>query len=892
MLSNVALILLTLLYLALLFWVANMAEKRSKNNSSFLNNPYTYALSLAVYCTAWTFFGSVGNAAQNGLEFLTIYLGPTIAAPLFVVLLRKIIRISKAQKISSIADFISARYGKHTGIGILVTLICLFGIIPYIALQLKAIMFSFALLGDIPKVGFTNFYSDIAFYLALILALFTIIYGIRHVEATENRVGMVTAIAFESIIKLVAFLVVGFYVVYVMFNGFSDIFTQAETNSIADIYNLSNANEKSDWFWMIFLSFFAIFLLPRQFQVAVVENVNEKHLLHAVWVFPLFLLLINLFVVPIALAGNLTFVNSSVAPDAYVISLPIVANNMWIAIIAYIGGFSAAASMIVISTIAISIMVSNNLMMPLVVGSTRMNNFFNGKMSLFLMQTRRTAVFLIILMAYGYNLLIKESYSLLSVGLISFAAVAQFAPAIIGGLYWKSANIKGAFTGMLAGFLVWGYTLALPSVSEKMTQENLGFLNPQNLFNLDLFAPLGNGVFWSLFVNTTLFISISVFSKQGSTERNQAEIFVDIFKYAKSYESSIAWKGKAYLQNLTNLLKNLLGERRTEKLQLEFTQQYNTNWEGLEADSRMVNYVERQLAGAIGSASARIMVSSVTSEEEISITEVLDILKESQQLMSTNQELVKKSEELKRAYQQIAVNNHKLKESDKQKDEFLSLVTHELRTPITSIKALSEILLDTEDITDEEKNQFLKTIIKESDRLSRLISQVLDLEKLESGNQKLTIGELKIKEIIDDASSAVASIIQNKKITLNVSVSPNLPTMYGDKDRITQVIINLLSNAAKYAKAQNGVITVAAYHLDNALKVSVQDNGEGIDAQVETLIFDKFFQAKNNNKKVPGSGLGLAICKQIVNLHEGKIWVESSPGNGAKFCFTIPSKRF
>jgi Na+/proline symporter/signal transduction histidine kinase len=903
MFSNWFIILITFGYLALLFFVANFAEKKEKQGKGFLSSPYTYALSLAVYCSAWTFFGSVGRAANHGLDFLTIYLGPTLAAPLFYIIIRKIIRISKVQRITSIADFISARYGKNTSIGILVSIICLLGIIPYIAVQLKAISFSFSLLGEQPfKVqSASSLFSDTSLYLAIGLGLFTILYGTKHVESTEKHAGLVSAIAFESIVKLISFLAIGIFVVFFMFNGFSDIFSQAAQNQdITKLYTLNAPALQSDWFWMILLSFFAIFLLPRQFQVSVVENVNEKHLFYAMWVFPLFLLLINIFVIPIALAGNVWFTQNPINPDAYVIALPVFSGNKVLPIFAYLGGFSAAASMVAISTIAISTMVSNNLIMPLLAGSNRLNQRVQPYISKILIYSRRGAILLIILLAFLYNKSAFSQYTLLSIGLISFAAVAQFAPAVLGGIFWKNANLKGAFSGLLVGFIIWGYTLALPSFSnilfwvsgEPSADSLIAMLNPQNLFNLNYFEPLANGVFWSLAANVMVFALVSVLSTQGSTERNQAEIFVDIFKYSKAYETSVIWRGKAYIKSLKALLDNFLGVNRANTLVAQFAEKYNKPWSGEEADALMVNFAERHLAGAIGSASARIMVSSVTSEEEIAISDVIDILKESQQLISANQELVKKSSELKRAYQQIALSNAKLKEIDRQKDEFLTVVAHELRTPITSIKALSEIIYDTPDLEDDERNQFLATIIKESERLSRLISQVLDLEKLESGNQKLRINTIDINEIIQDAIAPLAKSLEIKNTKVNISVSENIPVAYGDKDRLTQVVQNLIGNAAKYVKPNAGEIKISGFYLDNNLKVVIADNGEGIESELHHKIFDKFYQAKNSYKKAQGSGLGLAICKQIIALHEGKIWVESEPDKGAKFCFTIPTKRF
>ncbi|MDX5420660.1 MAG: sensor histidine kinase [Hymenobacteraceae bacterium] len=888
------------LYLALLFGLASWAERRSASGKSLVSNPYIYALSMAVYCTAWTYYGSVGRAASGGLEYLAIYIGPTLMAPLWWVVLRKIIRICKVQRITTMADFISSRYGKNITLGSIVTLVCVLGIIPYISIQLKAIASSLSILTG--RVGEVEAFPDTSFFIAIGLALFTIVYGTRHVEATERHEGMVTAIAFESVLKLVVFVAAGVFVTYGVFNGFGDLMQQAaQLPNFEELMTFGGESGYAQWFWMVLLSMLAILLLPRQFQVAVVENVNEQHLNRAMWLFPLYLFAINVFVLPIAFGGDLLFGAGTVDADMFVLAIPLLEGQSILALLVYLGGFSAATSMVIVSTIALSVMMSNNLIMPLLVSVPALKNRYNDKLTTILVYSRRLCILLVVLMAYLYYKGVAEYYSLLEVGLVSFAAVAQFAPAIIGGIFWKEGTKNGALAGIVVGSVLWFYTLVVPSmVGVNMLPISIlnegpwgvGWLKPFELFGLQGLDYISHAMFWTMFLNTGLYIGVSLLSRQTSQERNQAEVFVDIFKYSTVLESSIVWKGTAYIPDIRSLLVNFLGEKRAEAALRAYHRKYPepVNEEG-RADAKLVNYAEKLLSGVIGSSSARIMVSSVVKEEEISIEEVLNILKESQQLISINNELRRKSMELRKATEQLRSANDRLKQLDELKDEFLSTVTHELRTPLTSIRALSEILYDNPEMDREDQEHFLHTIVKESERLTRLISQVLDLERFESGKQKLSLAPVQMQEVIQESVEALEQLVQEKGIELVVDVQQNLPEISGDKDRLIQVMVNLISNAIKFCNPAQGKIIVSSYYIDGDIKVNVVDNGRGIEPEFQKQIFDKFYQAENQTIRKPeGSGLGLAICKKIIESHQGRVWVESEPGRGAKFSFVLPVK--
>ncbi|WP_114783398.1 sensor histidine kinase [Botryobacter ruber] len=894
---------LCFLYLALLFALASWAERRSAAGRSLVSNPYVYALSMAVYCTAWTYYGSVGRAATSGLEYLAIYIGPTLVAPLWWVVLRKIIRICKVQRITTIADFISSRYGKSISLGSVVTLICVLGIVPYISIQLKAITDSLSILtadSSSAWAGAAPGFPDLAFFIALGLAAFTIVYGTRHVEATERHEGMVTAIAFEAVLKLVIFLTAGVFVTYFVFNGFGDIMQQAQQlPDYQQLMTFDTGNSFSQWFWLVLLSMLAILFLPRQFQVAVVENVNEQHLNKAMWLFPLYLFVINIFVLPVALGGNLLFGGQAVDADMFVLAIPLSQGQELLSLLVFLGGYAAATSMVIVSTIALSVMISNNLMMPVLVNSSSLQSHFHRYSTGILLYSRRLSILMVLLLAYLYYHFVGEHYSLVEVGLVSFVAVAQFAPAIIGGIFWKEGTRNGALAGIVVGFLLWFYTLVVPSMvgadllpATILTEGPWGvaLLKPFELLGLTGMDYISHAMFWTMFLNTGLYVGISLLGRQSVREHRQAEVFVDIFKHSTVFESSVEWKGTAWVPDIRSLLVTFLGEKRTADALAAYYKQYpeqTDEWGS--ADPKLVIYAENLLAGVIGASAAHLVVASVAKEEEIRMEEVLGILKESQQLISSNHELYRTSLELKQTTAELQQANQRLQQLDKLKDEFLSTVTHELRTPLTSIRALSEILYDNPDLAREDQEQFLHTIVKESERLTRLITQVLDLERFESGRIELNLEEVQLQEVIAEACENLKPLVREKQVELLLELEPSLPPLLADRDRLMQVMVNLVSNAIKFCQPGSGKITVSCFNFEYDIKVSVSDNGSGIAPEHQEQIFDKFYQARHQALRKPeGSGLGLAISRKIVESHQGHIWVESEPGKGARFSFILP----
>ncbi len=890
------LLVILLLYLGLLFFIAQWAER--KGNSKWTNNPYVYSLSLAVYCTTWTYYGSIGVAANSGLNFIPIYLGPVIAFPAWILILRKIIRISRVNKISSIADFVSLRYGNSRFLGALVTIISLIAILPYIGLQLKAISETFHIVTQSEETN--NVFLDTSTYVAIVLAVFASFYGTRYVDASEKRKGIVTAVAMESVLKLFFFIILGLYVTFYVFDGFDAIYAKASLLESFEERNTVHGLEGGmNWMMLIILSFFSIFLLPRQFHMSIVENNREKHIQTAIWLFPLYLLLFNLFVYPIAWGGNILFEGNDVNPDMFSLLIPQLFDNTFMTVLVFLGGFSAAISMIVVSSITLSTMLSNNLLIPYgVLGSLQKDNQESNSERI--VNIRRIGIFLMIILAFIYYRYFIMDFSLVSVGMISFVIVAQLGPAFFGAIFWKRGSLNGAVAGIIVGMLICFYTIMLPFLLSSINPESnffkegffgFTFLQPFQLFGLDYLEPIPHALFWSLLFNSLVYLFVSVSFKGDYRERNYAEMYVDIDKYINNHENAFVWKGTAYVSDIQKVLKRFLGEERTNRALSIFKMKYNIAPDNLLADARLVKFAENLLTGHIGTASAKILIESVTKEDKISLPEVLKILEESKENLIINKKLTETSNELKELSSKLKIANENLVLKDKQKDEFLDTVTHELRTPITAIRAASEILHDDDEIPEELKKQFLQNIITESDRLNRLIDKILDLEKFETGKQKIFPTNGNIIQTISKSLSPLQQLISNKKIHVEFDENQHSILIDYDEERIIQVITNLVSNAIKFADEKAGIIIITlSENEDEYLKVNVFNNGKGVNPEDLESIFDKFYQSSNQNIKKPiGSGLGLAICKQIIEAHKGKIWAENVQ-NGVTFSFTLPKK--
>jgi Na+/proline symporter/nitrogen-specific signal transduction histidine kinase len=889
-------------YLLLLFVVAYFGDRRAAQGRSIIDNPWTYALSLAVYCSAWTYFGSVGRAASGGIWFLPIYLGPTLAMVLGWVVIRKMIRIAKTYRITSIADFIGSRYGKSPLLAGLVSVIAVVGVVPYIALQLKAVSAGYALLIAPMASGFTPLHwsQDSTFYMALALAGFTMVFGARHLDTTERHEGLVAAIAFESVVKLLAFLAVGLFVVYGMFDGLADLFARARAvPSLAGLLRLEQGGDFAwaQWFALTLLSMLSVIFLPRQFQMLVVENVHESHLRRAAWVFPLYLLVINLFVLPIALGGLLYFGPSLMNADNFVLLLPLAAGQPALALLAFIGGLSASTGMVIVETIAVSTMVSNELVMPLLLRLRHFRPAAGRDVTVLLLTIRRAAIVLVLVLGYVYFNLAGEAYALVSIGLISFAAVAQFAPAVLGGLYWRGGTRHGALAGLLLGFTMWVYTLMLPSIAKSgwlstdfmtLGPWGIALLRPEQLLGLHGLDALTHSLFWSLLANISAYVVLSLWHPPSGREASEAMLFVDVFERT-SAASPVFWRGQAKVPDLLRLCERFLGAAKARSLFETYARQADVHQvDATRADARLVQFVETQLAGAVGSASARLLVASVVEEEALTPEDVLRILDEDSQLRKHSRELEEKSDSLERATSELRQANEQLKSLDRLKDDFMSSVTHELRTPLTSIRAFAELLRDDPNINLVQRSQFINIIVIETERLSRLVNQVLDLAKIESGHAEWQNAALDVGALVKQAVVTTAELFRERQIKVEVAVPAQVPLLRADPDRLMQVLLNLLSNAAKFVPVPGGRVGVSLQCDDHYLKVAVHDNGPGVAPDQQGLIFDRFRQGGDSANRPQGTGLGLPISRQIIEHFGGRLWLESEPGQGASFCFQLP----
>ena len=647
MLQGWVVIVVALGYLGLLFVIASYGDKMRERGSPA--RTVIYPLSLAIYCTSWTFFGSVGLASRTGYDFLAIYLGPVLMVGLATPLILRIVRLAKAQNITSIADFIAARYGKHQAVAATVALIAIVGTIPYIALQLKAVSASLSTI--LVHLDMTTgmpqpVLGDIALFVALAMAAFAVLFGTRHIDATEHQDGLILAIATESLVKLVAFVTVGVFVTFFMFDGPVALFTKAmETARTAAV--LTREPVWSTLIVMTLLSTVAIVMLPRQFHVTVVENRSESEIRRAAWLFPLYLVLINLFVIPIAIGGLLTFPQGGIDSDMFVLALPLKAGSELLALTAFVGGLSAATAMVIVETVALAIMASNDIVVPFVL--QRREAILSGRADVgaILLTVRRFSIFLILFLAYLYYRIAGEA-QLAAIGLLAFAAIAQLAPAFFGGLIWRNGTARGALAGMSVGILVWAYTLLLPSFADadllgkdilELGPLGIAWLRPQHLLGLDL-PPLVHGVLWSLTLNIFAYVTSSLARQPTSIERLQANLFVpsELTPMTPSFR---LWRSAVTVEELTATVSRYLGEERTRSSFDSFAASRRLSLDPKqEADIELLRYAEHVLASAIGAASSRLVLSLLLRKRTVSTKAALKLLDDANAAIQYNREIL------------------------------------------------------------------------------------------------------------------------------------------------------------------------------------------------------------------------------------------------------------
>ncbi|AVO36289.1 sensor histidine kinase [Pukyongiella litopenaei] len=862
------LIAVCLSYVALLFLVAFAADRMAaRGRAAWLRSPVIYTLSLSIYCTAWTFYGAVGYAARSGLEFATIYLGPTLVMVGWWWGLRKLVRVGRSQRITSIADLISSRYGKSNTLGVCVTILSVIGVTPYIALQLQSITLSFTVFADADPTSAYRAGTS-AFWVAAGLAVFAILFGTRNLDVNERHHGVVTAVALEAVVKLLALLAVGIFVVWGLSGGIGPAMDRIDASPIGQWQV-----DASRWTTITLLAGAAFVCLPRMFQVMVVENDDERHLRTAAWAFPLYLLAMSLFVVPIAAVG-LELMPAGANPDLFVLTVPLSEGQGALAMLSFLGGFSSATSMVIVAAMALSTMVSNHIVMPIWLSLRGSGVSMSGDVREVVLLARRVSIAGVLTLGYFYYQMSGGGAALAAIGLIAFAGISQILPALMGGLFWRGATRAGAMAGLTVGFLLWLYTLLLPALGQGLLPQDviehglfgLSWLRPQALFGLRGLDPVVHSVLWSLSLNTAAFCAVSLASFPGPLERLQGAQFVNVFDHSTGPRG---WTGSvAQSEDLMIMSQRILGADEAQALfEREATLQ-GVHGRLPEPTPAFLERLERELAGSVGAATAHAMVGQIVGGSSVSVEDLLAVADESAQLLEYSSQLEAKSAELARTAAQLREANAKLTQISEQKDAFLSQVSHELRTPMTSIRAFSEILRDAEELVPQDKIRYAAIIHGEALRLTRLLDDLLDLSVLESGRVNLNLRDGTLADVLD---RAVASALAGAGDGLQVIRDPARETalLHTDLDRLAQVFINLISNAQKYCDAESPQLEVSVRRRGGWLVVDFLDNGSGVPQPTQATVFEKFVRA--GGEKAGGAGLGLAICREIMQRLGGHI---------------------
>ncbi len=881
------LVLACFLYVAFLFTVAFVVERRAaRGRLGWLRSPLVYTLSLSIYCTAWTFYGAVGYAARSGLEFLTIYFGPTLVFVGWWWLLRKLVRIGRQHRVTSIADLISSRYGKSNTLGVIVTLIAVVAATPYIALQLQSVVLSFGVFASAAPDGSRPLDpGQIAVWVAVGLAAFTILFGTRNLDVREQHHGIVTAIAVEAVVKLVALLAVGSFVVWGIAGGVADVIARID---VADLSAWQVSPGR--WTGIIFLSAAAVICLPRMFQVMVVENDDEGHLARASWAFPLYMMAMSLFIVPIAVVG-LERMPVGANPDMFVLTLPLAEGKGTLAMLAFLGGFSSATSMVIVESIALATMISNHVMIPLWL-RLRPGAAAEDDLRSVVLMARRLAIMSVLALGYGYYHVSGGSAALASIGLVAFLGVAQVLPALLGGIFWRGATRTGAILGLVTGLAVWAYTSFLPSFGPGAALPEavfthglfgLSWLRPHSLFGTQGMDPIIHALFWSMALNVLAFCLGSLFSFPGPVERLQGAAFVNVFEGAVGPQR---WaRGRAEPEALLGMAQRILGEELALPLfQAEARAQGK---EGFLPDPTpgFLDALEARLSGSVGAATAHAMIGQLVGRATVTVEDLMAVASESAQILEYSARLVAREAELTRTAGALREANEKLTQLSLQKDAFLSQISHELRTPMTSIRAFSEILTEG-DLPPEAVMRYGRIIHDEAKRLTRLLDDLLDLSVLENGAVQLSLGLASLQGMIDTALTAARATRPEREFQVVRDLPSETIYLKTDADRLAQVFINLISNARKYCDAPRPELRITVRQRAGRVTVDFIDNGKGIPQESQALIFEKFSRLTDANR-AGGAGLGLAICREIMTNLGGAVAYMPGQG-GAAFRVTVP----
>ncbi len=814
-----------LIYMLFLFIIAYFVEKNS-TSKKLLSSPYIYALSLAIYCTAWTYYGSVGKVSSGGFIFMAVYLGPTLIVFLWPIILRRMIKIKEIYKVTSLADLISARYDKSMFIGAFVSFGAIAGIIPYISIQLKAIIQSIdILLIKEEQTTYNNSADDVGILIVILMAFFTIIFGLRKLDPSERHFGIVFIVAIESVIKLFALLIIGIFVSYFVFDDIESILTLAAQNEIfKHLSTNNNGIDYSNWISITILSMFAVMFLPRQFHISVVENSNVNHIKTAMWVFPLYLFLITLFTIPIALGGSLLDIDHTLN-DFYVLTIPMSLEQPILSMIAFIGGFSASTSMIMVTSMAMAIMVSNYLVLPLLELSPHFN-FLKRRLLL----TRWVIVTLLISLSYVFYLFVSKDNLIVNIGLISFTAILQFAPVIIGGLFWEKANKYGAITALMSGFFIWFYTLIIPQfvksewIANDIVNEGLfglALLKPTQLFGLSEFASIPHAVFWTMFFNIGSFIIVSLIKHSSEQEQKIANDFVHILQEKehlqlhKELEETINIKEKMHLfENILNQYLNPIKTTLTlKKINKRFELENKETINILEL-SKIYSYIERVLSGTLGTAGAHnaLKKSEIFSEDESTELSNLyaNILKK---MKISPEEFSKKINYFEEKEKLLKEHYEQLKEKIIERDNEISA----RKTAEDEIRELNETLEHkVEDRTKQLRNINVK-LNQSMIELKKTQDNLIEAEKMAS------LGEL-VAGVAHEINTPVGSSLTG--ITYFNSLSQDISKLYKEDNLSQEDFENFLKKSKELAKSININLEKTAKLVSSFKQVAVDQSSD------------------------------------------------------------------
>jgi hypothetical protein len=638
------------------------------------------------------------------------------------------------------------------------------------------------------------------------------------------------------------------------------------------------------------LSAAAFLCLPRMFQVLVVESDSEAQLAMASWAFPLYLMLMSLFIVPIAVVG-LEVLPAGANPDLFVLTLPLSQGQDGLAVLSFLGGFSSATSMVIVAAIALSTMVSNHIVMPIWLRVRRGSASVSGDVRQVVLVSRRLSIAGVLALGYLYYAVSGGGAALAVIGLVSFTGVAQVLPAMLGGIFWRGATRLGALAGLTVGFVVWLYTLYIPSFGSGTVMPaawflegpaGIGWLRPEALFGIDGMDPLLHAVFWSLLLNALAFFGGSLASFPSPLERLQGAQFVNI---SQARGSTRSWlQGTAQTEDLMVMAQRILGATEAQAL---FAREAARQGHGAalpEPSPDFLETLERRLAGAVGAATAHAMVGQIAGGSVVSVQDLMAVADETAQMMEYSARLEAQSAELTRTAAELRKANDKLTRLSVQKDGFLAQISHELRTPMTSIRAFSEILRDTEGLGEADKTRYAAIIHDEAIRLTRLLDDLLDLSVLENGQVSLNLSEGRLEQVLDRAVAAALAEGQGR-LVIHRDRSAEQRWLTTDLERLTQVFINLIANALKYCDAEAPTLRITVAEAAGGLVVDFIDNGSGVSAEAQDVIFEKF--ARVSDQKAGGAGLGLAISRQIVTRLGGAIRYLPDRG-GAAFRVTLP----